>query len=116
MKRTIAEFLQDILTAAEHALAFTDEVSFDQFLTDVEKQYAVLRALEIIGEAARYIPEETRQQYDDLPWRAMIGMRNIIIHHYFGVDELSVWRTVTEELPPLCTRIQQILDEQQTII
>lgn len=109
MKRTLPEFFNDILTAAEHALLFVEDISYDDFLADIEKQYAVLRALEIIGEAAKYIPPELREQYDDLPWQAMVGMRNIIIHHYFGVDELSIWRTVQEDLPPLCQRIRQIL-------
>lgn len=113
MTRTLPEFFNDMLTAAEHVLEFVEDVSFDDFVANTEKQYAVLRALEIIGEAAKYVPPDIRQQHAHLPWQAMVGMRNIIIHHYFGVDEFVVWRTIQEEIPPLIEEIQQILENWQ---
>lgn len=71
----------------------------------------MLRALEIIGEAAGRIPMDWRSIYTDLPWREMVGMRNIVIHHYFGVDEAVVWRTIQEDLPPLIESVSRILAE-----
>lgn len=109
MTRTYRDYLVDILTAATDACTFIEDINFDDFLADKEKQYAVLRALEIIGEAAGRIPVEWRTLYTDLPWREMVGMRNIIIHHYFGVDEAVVWRTIQEELPPLIEAMSRML-------
>ncbi|MCA9934410.1 MAG: DUF86 domain-containing protein [Anaerolineales bacterium] len=111
MKRTYEDYLRDILTATNRALGFVAGVTLDEFLADVEKQFAVTRALEIIGEAARYIPQEIRTQYPDLPWREMIGMRNIVIHNYFGVDETVIWRTVQEDLPVLQTAVTQVITQ-----
>lgn len=109
MSRTWRDYLVDILTAATDARAFVEDLEFDDFLANKEKRYAVLRALEIIGEAAGRIPVEWRTLYTDLPWREMVGMRNIVIHHYFGVDEAVVWRTIQEELPPLIESVSRIL-------
>ena len=101
MSRDYIDFLRDILAAAENALDFMEDVSLDAFQSDVEKQYAVTRALEIIGEAARNIPPEMQAQYPHLPWKEMIGMRNIVAHHYFGVNDAVIFRTVREDLPML---------------
>lgn len=109
MNRTWRDYLADMLTAAMDARTFIEDIDFDYFLANKEKQYAVLRALEIIGEAAGRIPIEWRAIYTDLPWREMVGMRNIVIHHYFGVDEAVVWRTIQEELPPLIETVSRIL-------
>jgi len=109
MKRTHEDYLRDILTATNRALSFVAGVTLDEFLADVEKQFAVTRALEIIGEAARYIPQEIRSEYPHLPWREMVGMRNIVIHNYFGVDETVIWRTVQEDLPILQTAVAQVV-------
>lgn len=109
MTRTYRDYLADILTAATDARAFVEAISFEDFLANKEKQYAVLRAMEIIGEAAGRIPPEWRARYADLPWREMVGMRNIVIHHYFGVDEAVVWRTIQEDLPPLIETLSGIL-------
>ena len=86
-----------------------ENLVFDDFLASKEKQYAVLRALEIIGEAAGRIPMAWRSIYTDLPWREMVGMRNFVIHHYFGVDEAVVWRTIQEDLPPLIESVSRVL-------
>ena len=85
-QRTYVDYLQDILDAATHAAEFIAGIDLDTFSQDTEKVYAVTRALEIIGEAARQIPPAAQAAYPDLPWQEMIGMRNIVIHEYFGVD------------------------------
>lgn len=109
MKRSFEDFLQDILTAAEHAQNFVDGLEFAAFQDDVEKVYAVTRAFEIIGEASRKIPPEIQKQYPQLPWSEMIGMRNVLIHDYVGVDEAVLWRTIQEDLPALCEIIKLVL-------
>jgi uncharacterized protein with HEPN domain len=78
----------------------------------VEKQYAVTRAFEVIGEAARNVPVEIRAHVSSqLPWSEMIGMRNVLIHDYVGVDEAVIWRTIQEDLPSLCESVRGILAE-----
>ena len=69
----------------------------------------MIRALEVIGEAARHIPGTLREKYADVPWEDMVGMRSKLIHDYFGVDLNVVWRTVHEDLPPLRDAVAQIL-------
>jgi uncharacterized protein with HEPN domain len=108
-RRTYVDYLQDILEAATHAAEFIAGIDLDTFSQDTEKVYAVTRALEIIGEAARQIPPAAQAAYPDLPWQEMIGMRNIVIHEYFGVDAEVLWRTVREDLPPLIAAVAAIL-------
>lgn len=107
--RTYEDYFQDIYEATTYALAFVSGVTLDQFAANTEKQFAVLRALEIIGEAARHIPFSIQQLYPTLPWREMIAMRNVLIHDYFGVDVEVVWRTVQEDLPGLQVELAKII-------
>lgn len=93
MNRTVIDYLK--------ALRFVHGVSFDEFRANEEKVLAVTRALEVIGEAARFVPLSIREKYPDVPWREMIAMRNKMIHAYFGIDIRVLWRTVSEDLPPL---------------
>ena len=109
MSRTYDDYLQDILDAASRAVIFLDGIDFEDFEDNIEKQYAVTRALEIIGEAARNIPAEIQERCPQLPWKEMIGMRNIVSHEYFGIDNEVIWRTVKEDLPPLCETVTTIL-------
>ncbi|MBK8984749.1 MAG: DUF86 domain-containing protein [Chloroflexi bacterium] len=111
MKRTYEDSLRDILTAAELALQFVEGLEFEDFQDNVEKQYAVTRAFEVIGEAARNVPAEIRAMYPQLPWSEMIGMRNVLIHDYVGVDEAVIWRTIQDDLPSLCESVRGILAE-----
>jgi uncharacterized protein with HEPN domain len=111
--RVYADYLSDILIAATHAQNFVAGLDFDTFQTDAEKVYAVTRALEIIGEAARQLPESLLERHPELPWHEMIGMRNVVIHEYFGVDHAVLWRTVHEDLPPLCAAVTAILEEER---
>lgn len=90
MNRSYVDYLQDILTAIQDAQAFVEGLDLADFLANKEKQYAVIRALEIIGEAAAQIPQEVRTRYPKPPWREMVGMRNVVIHNYTGVDAAVV--------------------------
>ncbi len=108
-KRTYVDYLHDILDHAQKAERFTAGVDFDAFYANEEKTLAVIRALEVIGEAARYLPESMQQRYAEVPWKNIIGMRDILIHHYFGVDLEVVWDTVRRDLPPLRAAVTRIL-------
>ncbi len=81
----------------------------DQFVADDKTIFAVVRALEIVGEAAKRIPQAVRDQHSEIPWREMAGMRNKLTHDYFGVNVEVVWKTVIEDLPDLATKIQAML-------
>ncbi len=109
--RTHLDFLEDIRQAAQKATAFLGGMGLEAFATDEKTAFAVVRALEIIGEAAKRIPQPVRDQYPDVPWRAMAGIRDKLIHDYVSVNLQVVWKTVTEDLPPLLPLIQRILDE-----
>lgn len=113
-ERTCEDYLRDIIENVERAACFLKETpSLEALRQDDRTSFAVVRALEIIGEAAKHIPEFVRSRYPDLHWRGMTGMRDKVIHGYFGVDLEVVWRTVHEDLPPLRKGIQRILDDME---
>jgi len=103
------EYLLDILEAAKLALEYVGDKTREEFFGDLQCQDAVIRRLEIIGEAARRISEETQAAHPDLPWSDMVGMRNIMIHEYDDVDLVIVWETVNNDLPPLIDALERIL-------
>lgn len=106
-------YLQDILESIEHIQRFLDGVSEDEFYKNVEKQDAVLRRLEIIGEAVKHLPEEIREDHPDIPWRQIAGMRDIIIHEYFGITLEMVWVVATEDILDLKTKVEEIIESYQ---
>jgi uncharacterized protein with HEPN domain len=100
-KRDYLDFLVDIRTASLNAQKFVAGMNFAAFVADEKTVYAVLRALEIIGEATKRLPSTVPDLAPEIPWRSMAGSRDKLIHDYFGVDLPNVWHTVTVELPPL---------------
>jgi uncharacterized protein with HEPN domain len=109
--REHADYLWDILYAVERAESFIEGMDFVAFEADEKTVFAVVRALEIVGEAAKKIPLGVRQKYPDLPWREMAGMRDKLNHDYFGVDLRRVFETVRQDLPPLRASLEKILQD-----
>ena len=94
-----------------YLLDSSKEISEDRFMRDATLQRAYTRSLEIIGEAVKGLPEEFRNKYPEADWKGMTGMRDRLIHHYFGVDYEIVWDVIKNEIPKLKTQLQEILDE-----
>jgi uncharacterized protein with HEPN domain len=108
MKRDYRLYIDDILEAVEKIEKYTEKLTFDGFAQDGKTIDAVIRNFEIIGEAGKEIPEEIKAKYSDIPWKEMAGMRDKLIHAYFGVNLEVVWQTVKHRLPELKKNIQKI--------
>ncbi|AKB78730.1 hypothetical protein MSHOH_2247 [Methanosarcina horonobensis HB-1 = JCM 15518] len=111
--RETGDYIEDILSALLDIEDFTAEYSYDQFVNDRKTQYAVIRAIEIIGEASKNLPLEMREKYSFIPWRDMATMRDRLIHGYFGVDLIILWDTVQQDVPPLIPLFRSILAETE---
>ena len=105
------DHIEDILDAMNKAEILLEGVTFEQFEADFRTNFAVVRALEIVGEATKRLPDSLRQQYPDIPWRGMAGMRGRIIHAYDTVDLEIVWDVVKKDIPEIKPRIQKILSD-----
>ncbi len=104
-------YLLDILESAKIALSYVLGKDWDEFYEDIQCQDAVIRRLEIIGEAARRVSQMTREAYPHLPWREMASMRNLVIHEYDVVDIQQVWETVQNDLPILIEELSKIVPQ-----
>lgn len=111
-KRIFLDYLQDMLDAMVKARAFLGEMGRNEFEADERTAYAVIRALELAGEAARHIPEEVTLRHPEIPWSDIIGMRNVLIHDYLEVDLQAIWLTVKDDLPEAEREIRRIIEEQ----
>jgi len=110
MKRDKA-CLKHVLDAISNIEKFIEGIEKEDFLSNVEKQYAVLRGLEIIGEAVKNLSDELKAKHPQIPWKEIAGMRDKLIHQYFGVNLDLVWETIKTKLPELKTQISRILKE-----
>lgn len=111
--REFLDYLGDIRDAIVRAQKFVGGMTFEQFAADEKTTFAVVRCLEIVGEAARKVPASVRARYPRVPWREMAGMRDILIHDYFGVNWRVVWKTVQDDLPPLKPEIELIIADNR---
>ncbi len=114
MSRLGLEYLQHILDEIEYLMSQVHDLSKDQFLQDETLKRAFVRSIEIIGEASKNIPDEIRQKYAHIQWRAMAGMRNRLIHSYFGVDYDIVWDVVINKIPVLRREVEEILRNEKS--
>lgn len=112
-RRDVSIYLDDILDAASKAQRFTEGLSFEEFKRDDRTAFAVMRALEVLGEAAKNVPQAFRDRAPEVPWQEMAGMRDKLIHAYHGVDLQVVWRTVQEDLPGMIQSIRRLRDETE---
>ncbi len=110
-KRDVKVFLEDILESIEKIEEYTTDVDEEEFYENTFVQDAVLRRLEIIGEAVKNIPDDFRAKYPDIPWRQIAGMRDVLIHAYFGVNLRRVWKVIKEDVPELKLKILKILED-----
>lgn len=104
------DYLRHILVEADYLVAQTAGLTRDEFVANETLRRAFVRSLEIVGEAAKKVPEEFRAQYPTVEWRAMAGMRDRLIHDYFGVDYELVWDVVHNRIPELRSQIASMLE------
>ncbi len=111
MTRHVALYIKDILQNMRDAEQFIEGMTYEQFVNDKKTFNAVVRAIEVIGEAAKNVPPTIRTRYPVIPWKEMAGMRDKVTHFYFGVDREAIWLAVQERIPPLKPTIEQILTD-----
>ena len=108
-ERRDKDFLLDIQEAVQRILDYTAGMSWETFIVDYKTQDAVVRNLEIIGEATKNISDDLRNQHPAIPWKSMSGTRDRLMHHYFGINQEIVWQIVLQDLPSLLKQIDDLL-------
>ncbi|MCM8820344.1 MAG: DUF86 domain-containing protein [Candidatus Omnitrophica bacterium] len=115
MKRDYKLFVKDIIEAITKIESFVGEMAFEKFMKDEKTKSAVIREIEVIGEATKNIPEAIRRKCKELPWKEMARMRDKIIHFYFGIDYEIVWDVLKHRLPqikPVISKLLKKLEEE----
>jgi uncharacterized protein with HEPN domain len=113
MTKEFIDYIEDIIKAIDDVLGFVNNINYEDFFNDTKTVYAVIRGLEIIGEATKNVPSSVKNNYSQIPWKKMAGMRDKVIHEYFGVDLKRVWNTVKNDLPELKPQFEKILEENK---
>ena len=111
--RLTQDYIRDILDALDKVTIFIQDVDWQAFKNDEKTQFAVVRALEIMGEAAKKVPEPLRHRFPDVPWKNLAGMRDKLIHDYFGISLEVVWRTVNDDIPIIRPALVAMLNKVQ---
>jgi len=112
MKKDETVFIAHILESIENIETFMENVSKESFFDNKEKQSAIIRQIEIIGEAVKNLPSNFTTKHSNIPWKNIAGMRDKLLHHYFGVDIEKVWKVVKEDIPELKKQIKKIKEGQ----
>ena len=112
-KRGDRDFLLDIREAAERIIGYISEMNYEQFLTDIKTQDAVVRNLEIIGEAVKNLSKALKKEHGEVEWKQIAGMRDKIIHQYFGIQWDIVWSAINDKIPPLKEKIEEMIKQGQ---
>jgi len=107
-KRRDQDYLSDILEAIKRIKIYTKGMTFSQFIKNNKTQDAVVRNIEVIGEATKHLSNEFRKKHPQVPWKEMAGIRDKMIHHYFGVNYEIVWTIVKQELTLLINQVKEI--------
>ena len=111
--KSVKVLLGHILECIKYIEEFTKDMSFEEFEIRVDRQDAVQRRLEIIGEAVKHLPKDLLEKYPDIPWRQVASMRDLLIHEYFNVSISQVWEVAERELPPLKATIQKMINDKE---
>ncbi len=102
--------LQDMLNAARKIEGYVEGLTFEDFIQDEKTFDAVIRQLTILGEAASYVPDQVVSRTPEIPWFEIRGMRNIVVHEYFGINREIVWKTAVKNIPELRPLLERLLD------
>jgi hypothetical protein len=109
-RKSMLLFINDVLDSIEKIEKYCQDVTYDQFIADEKTRDAVLRNLEIIGEAVKNIPDSIKERFTEIAWKSITGMRNKLIHEYFGVSFSVVWETIKSDLPILKEKMKSLYD------
>lgn len=107
--KDIKAYIEDALSAMDKAEGFVAGLSYGDFVADDKTVFAVVRAIEMIGEAIKHVPPDTRARFAEIPWREIVGMRDVLIHEYFSIDLETVWHTVKDDIPRIRPLLQRLL-------
>ena len=115
MSRDYRQWLEDILGSCGKILRFTANMPFDEFVEDEKTYDAVVRNLEIIGEAAKNLPDDIRLRYRSIEWRKIAGLRDVIAHEYFGIDNDIVWDIIQNKVESLQEEVRRIMESENKV-
>ena len=111
-KRDIMVYLEDIAESSERIISYVENITEVEFYSQIEKQDAVIRRIMIIGEAAKHIPKAFREKWNHIPWKEISGMRDIVVHEYFGITTAMVWKLAVTDIPLLKNQVYEIIQHE----
>lgn len=111
-KRQVEDYLGDMLEAMERIVEYIGGLTRESSMSDRKTQDAVVRNLEVVGEATKALPADWRNRYPDIPWKGLAGVRDKMIHHYFGLNYDVIWTIASEEIPVLLPQVLEVLSSE----